>query len=184
MVSAEDHRGVGSLRWGHVPKAAAERGIFLDLRGIGRETDTGWRFAVSCGTGLFGNSYLILPDDFLAAVGYGAKTPVIDGQTHQLCVRIVFRELDHDAGIRAAEAVNTLIVISYHEQICRRAGQQTDSIELLPIDILEFIDEEKGKALLPQVPYLGMILQQQDTFCNDVIKIQKRILTKILLVIP
>ena len=114
-------------------------------------------------------------DDFLV------RTIVI-GKCDACGTWIIALEAEHDAGIRAPEGVDRLVVIPDDEKIVFRQGEHTHDFILKRRNILELIYEQILVLLLPATKLRRLVAEELTTAKEHIIEVHEALLPQALLI--
>ena len=139
---------------------------------------------VQAGPDLFGKADPVLPDHFSGSLDNGLSGPEIDRKKNGPAAGKVCPEPFHAGRIGASEAVDGLIVVSYGINIAAFCCKQPYDRILARIDVLEFIHQYVGKALLPGSKGSFVGPEQMQAVQDHVIIVQHTVFFQKTVVVP
>ena len=98
------------------------------------------------------------------------------------CIRIILFKIQYVADVRAAPAVDGLIVVAHHAQIAFIARHQPHKLILRRIRILIFVHQHIIEPVLIVFQYRRMLTQQHQRFDQQIIEIQRVIAAQRILI--
>ena len=134
-----------------------ERGIQFDQRAV-----------AVVGPQFLAQAFRIVRDHRIGGSQDVAGRAVILFQPNGARAGIIVKELLHVADLRAAPAVNRLVVIADHEHLAAFAGKQTDEGVLHIVGVLEFVDQNLAETL-------PVVFQQRRRFQQGFVRAQQNL---------
>ena len=112
-------------------------------------------------------------DDLVGRVQNIGRAAVILLQLDHRCVGKVLFKIQDIADIRAAPAIDGLIVVAHHAQVAAFTGNQAHQLILGVVGILIFIHMHILKAALIVFQHRRMLHKQLQGFDQQIVKIQR-----------
>ena len=116
---------------------------------------------------------LVVADDSVGRVQNVLGRAVVLLQTDSAGAAVLLLEAEDVADVRAAEAVDALVIVSHHADVAPAACQQAHQQVLQVVGVLILIDEDVAELPLVALQHVGAALQQPDGVQNDVIEVQR-----------
>ena len=117
-------------------------------------------------------AFRVAPDDAVGGVEDRLARAVVLLQVNDMCVRIVLAKVEDVAHVRAAKAVNRLIVIPDHRHVAMLLGQQVDEDVLRAVGVLVLVDQDMAEAVAPLGEGLRVRAEQLDQLHDQVVEVQ------------
>ena len=118
---------------------------------------------------------LVMRNDGVRRLEDAHRRAVVLFEFDQLEVRIIARQAAQILDIRAAPAVDRLVVVTHRRKRRARPGDLLEQPVLAGVGVLVFIDEQVAQAVLPLVEHVGMFIEKLDGQRNQVIEIDRLI---------
>ena len=173
--------GVGAVQHGHIavfPMAAVLLGdAVADPRGLLPLVSGGEEFdGFACGQlrpqGFF-HAARVVGDDLIGRVQNIGGAAVVLFQLDDLRVREILLEIQNIADVRAAPAVDALIVVAHHAQVAAVFGDELHQRVLGEVGILILVHMDVLKALPVAFQHRRMIGEQLQRAHQQIVKIQR-----------
>jgi hypothetical protein len=100
------------------------------------------------------------------------RAAVVLAQLDHLRVRVVLLEHANIADICAAEGVNRLILVAHHKDILVRGGELLQQHILSSIGVLILVGQDVAVAALILLQHVGVQLEQQHRFDQQVVEVE------------
>ena len=98
-------------------------------------------------------------------------------------LRVVHLEIQDVANVRAAPAVDRLVLVSHHAQVLPELRQQPHQFVLGPVGVLILVDHQVLEAPVVGFAYRLVVLEQPDGFEQEIVEIERGRLPQAVLVL-
>ena len=171
-VGAVEHGGVavGIALPVELADAVGDPGGFIPLVAGGKEAD-GFALSPLGPQGLF-LAACVMGDDLIGSVQDVGGGAVILLQLDDGSVGIVLLKIEDVADIRAAPAVDGLIVVSHDAEVAALVGEELDHHILGVVGVLILVHHDIAEALAIALQHRRMIRQQLEGLDKQIVKVQ------------
>ena len=114
-----------------------------------------------------------MADDGVGRVQNVLRGAVILLQPDGAGTLVLLFKAENVADVRAAETVNTLVIVAHHADIVPFVGQKAGQQVLQVVGVLILVDEDITEFVLVVRPHIRTVLQQPDGVQNDVVEVQR-----------
>ena len=133
---------------------------------------------------IFALSLGIMGDHSIGCVQNILRGAVILFETDHLCLLILLLEREDIFNRCAAEAVNTLVVVTDHAEVAAAAGQKAGEPVLRMVGILILVDHHIAEAVLIAGAHLLILFQELYCVNDDIVEVHRVRIPEQLLIEP
>ena len=126
----------------------------------------------------------VVGDHLVGGVQYVAGGAVVLLQLDGHALREVLLEVQYVAQVRAAPAVDGLVVVAHHAQVVPVPGQQPHQHVLGRVGVLVFVHQYVAELVPVIVQHRGMLCQQHQRLDQQIVEVQRVVAPQRLLVEP
>ena len=123
---------------------------------------------------LFGNALLVFLDERVRHTKHFGRAAIVPGHKNRFAPFMRIGEIEQIANVGAAPCINRLIGIAHDEQIAVVFNELFHERDLQRIDILEFIDHDVFKTLLPLQGDVGEMVENMKRNDDEVVVIEAK----------